>query len=161
MIHPDDQPVPAFDNLSLMFPWVFADHKAELLPSCRGPVGASGDCEQEMHAATVYMSDATAVSTRKHARSLFSVPFELRQLTGPAPYPLHAISLDLSQGGLGALVQGNLKVGEAVEADLPLADKTIRLVAVVRYTSALRSGFEFLRLSERDREDITRVIGNA
>jgi c-di-GMP-binding flagellar brake protein YcgR len=107
------------------------------------------------------MSESTTISTRKHARSLFSVPFELRQLAGPAPYPLHAISLDLSESGLGALVQGNLKVGEAVQVDLPLADKTIRLVAIVRHTSALRSGFEFLRLSEGDREDITRVIGNA
>lgn len=114
-----------------------------------------------MHAATEYMSETTAVSTRKHARSLFSVPFELRQLAGPAPYSLHGISLDLSEGGLGALVQGNLKVGEAVQVDLALADKTVRLVAVVRHTSALRSGFEFLRLGERDREDIARMTGNA
>jgi c-di-GMP-binding flagellar brake protein YcgR len=114
-----------------------------------------------MHAAAEYMSDSTAVSTRKHPRSLFSIPFELRQLAGPAPYPLHAISLDLSEGGLGALVQGNLKVGEAVQVDLPLANQTIRIVAVVRYTSALRSGFEFLRISDGDRKQITRVVGSA
>lgn len=114
-----------------------------------------------MHAATEYMSASTAVSTRKHQRSLFSVPFELRQLAGPAPYSLHAISLDISEGGLGALVQGNLKIGEPVQVDLPLAERTIRVVAVVRHTSALRSGFEFLQLSDSDRRDITRAIGTA
>jgi len=118
-------------------------------------------CEREMHAASGYMSHNTAVSTRKHQRSLFSVPFELRQLAGRAPYALHAISLDLSEGGLGALVQGNLKVGEAVQVDLPIGARTIRLVAVVRHSSALRSGFEFLRMSESDRLDISLVTGNA
>ena len=113
-----------------------------------------------MHAATEYMSHHTTVSTRKHQRSLFSVPFELRQLAGPAPYPLHAISLDISEGGLGALVQGNLKVGEAVQVDLPIAARTIRLVAVVRHTSPLRPGFEFLGMSEGDRLDISRVTGS-
>jgi PilZ domain len=58
-------------------------------------------------------------------------------------------------------VQGNLKVGEAVQVDLPLANRTIRIVAVVRYTSALRSGFEFLSLSDNDRKQITRVVGAA
>ena len=108
-----------------------------------------------------YSAESTVASTRKHARSLFSVPFELRQLEGPAPHPLHAISLDISEGGIGALVQGNLSIGEAVQVDLPLGGATIRIVAVVRYTSALRSGFEFLRLSDRDRKQITRAVGTA
>jgi c-di-GMP-binding flagellar brake protein YcgR len=108
-----------------------------------------------------YRTEPSATSTRKHARSLFSVPFELRQLKGPAPHPLHAISLDISEGGVGALVQGNLSVGEAVQVDLPLAGTTIHIVAVVRHTSALRSGFEFLRLSDGARRQITRVMGAA
>jgi len=108
-----------------------------------------------------YSAESTVASTRKHARSLFSVPFELRQLEGPTPHPLHAISLDISEGGIGALVQGNLSIGEAVQVDLPLGGATIRIVAVVRYTSALRSGFEFLRLSDEDRKQITRAVGTA
>lgn len=142
--------------------WVLADDLARFGSApTKELAGRSGDCEREMHAATEYMSENTSVSTRKHQRSLFSVPFELRQLAGPAPYPLHAISLDISEGGLGALVQGDLKIGEAVQVDLPLAEKTIHIVAVVRHTSALRSGFEFLRLSETDRRDLSRAIGSA
>ena len=112
-----------------------------------------------MHASTEYISESTAVSTRKHPRSLFSVPFELRPLTEPAPYALHAISLDISEGGIGALVQGNLHVGETFQVELPLPGRTVRVAAIVRHTSALRSGFEFLRLCEGDRRQITRVAG--
>ena len=108
-----------------------------------------------------YSTESAAASTRKHARSLFSVPFELRQLERPAPHPLHAISLDISEGGIGALVQGNLSIGEAVQVDILLAGATIRIVAVVRHTSAVRSGLEFLRLSDGDRKKITRVVGTA
>ena len=146
-----------------MLTWVPADDQSRLWleEAKRTWASGSGDREQEMHAATGYMSESTAVSTRKHARSLFSVPFELRQLAGPSPYPLHAISLDISEGGLGALVQGNLKIGETVQVDLPLAEKTIHIVAVVRHTSALRSGFEFLRLSDSDRKQITQMVGTA
>lgn len=114
-----------------------------------------------MHASVEYMSESTTISTRKHVRSLFSIPFELRQLAGPSPHPLHAISLDISEGGIGALVQGNLHVGETVQVDLPLADQTIRVVAVVRHTSVLRSGFEFLQLSDGERRRITKLAGVA
>lgn len=144
----------------LMSTWVRADDLGRFLYT-QGLGSGSGDCEPAMHAAAEYMSQSTGISTRRHPRSLFSVPLELRQLAGPAPYPLHAISLDISESGLGALVQGNLKVGEAVQVDLPLAERTIRVVAVVRHTSALRSGFEFLQLSDSDRRDITRAIGSA
>ncbi len=114
-----------------------------------------------MHVSSEYLSGSSTVSTRRHSRSLFSVPFELRPLAAQEPSPLHAISLDISESGLGALVQGNLNVGESVRVDLPLGDKIIRIVAVVRHTSALRSGFEFMRLSKRDREQITRLVGTA
>lgn len=114
-----------------------------------------------MHASTEYMSGSPTVSTRKHPRSLFSVPFELRTLGASEPSPLHAISLDISESGLGALVQGNLNVGESVQVDIPLGDKTVSIVAVVRHTSPLRSGFEFQRLSERDRQYITRAVATA
>ncbi len=114
-----------------------------------------------MEALTQYMSESSAVSTRRHPRLLFSVPFELKPLAAPEPSPIHAISLDISQSGLGALVQGNLNVGDSVQVDLPLGDKTLRIVAVVRHTSVLRSGFEFLGLSELDRQQITQVVGTA
>lgn len=114
-----------------------------------------------MHLSAEYMSEGAIISTRKHARSLFSIPFELRQLAGPSPHPLHAISLDISEGGIGALVQGNLSVGETVQVDLPLAGQTVRVAAIVRHTSVLRSGFEFLQLSDGERRQITKLVGVA
>src|SRR5689334_10432293 len=114
-----------------------------------------------MRVSSEYLSESSTVSTRRHPRSLFSIPFELRSLAAREPSPLHGISLDISESGLGALVQGNLSVGESVQVDLPFGDKTVRIVAVVRHSSAVRSGFEFTRLSDRDRQQITRLVGTA
>ena len=98
---------------------------------------------------------------RAHRRTLFSVPFHLRPLDAKELSAVRAISLDISEGGIGALVQGKLQVGEEVEIDLPLGEKTLLTPAIVRYTSARRSGFEFLRLNDRARKQISRLVGVA
>jgi c-di-GMP-binding flagellar brake protein YcgR len=98
---------------------------------------------------------------RAHRRTLFSVPFHLRPIHAQGPKDVHAISLDISVGGIGALVQGNLHVGETVQIDLPLGKLTLSMSAVVRYTSAGRSGFEFLHLNDGERRQISRLIGAA
>ena len=70
------------------------------------------------------------------------------------------ISLDISEGGIGALVQSDLIVGETVEIDLPLTRGVLSLVAIVRHTSNTRSGFEFLGLKQDERLQITNVVGH-
>lgn len=45
---------------------------------------------------------------RRHPRTLFSVPIVLRYLTRNDIRVTGGISLDISEGGVGALVQGEL-----------------------------------------------------
>jgi hypothetical protein len=70
------------------------------------------------------------------------------------------ITLDISEGGLGAIVQGDLRIGEMVAIDLRIPDRTLSAVAIVRHTSGVRSGLEFLGLTAEERLQITALIGN-
>jgi hypothetical protein len=67
------------------------------------------------------------------------------------------ISLDISEGGLGALVQAQLQVGETVAIDFPLSGHVLSAVAIVRYSSSGRSGFEFVGLTHEERLQITKA----
>ncbi len=100
-------------------------------------------------------------SVRRHTRALFSVPIKLHHLTRDGIRTTRGVSLDISEGGLGALVQSDLLVGETVEIDLRLREHPLSTVAIVRHTSSLQSGFEFLGLTAEERLQITNVIGNS
>lgn len=99
-------------------------------------------------------------SVRRHPRALFCVPIVLRHLTRDDIRAKRGISLDISEGGLGALVQGELLVGETVEMDLPLRERPLRMIAIVRHTCSARSGFEFLGLTAEARQQIANLVGN-
>jgi c-di-GMP-binding flagellar brake protein YcgR len=73
---------------------------------------------------------------------------------------LRGISLDISEGGFGAIVQGDLRVGEMVEIDVRIAERPLSAVAIVRHTSSVRSGFEFLGLTAEERQQIANATGN-
>ena len=98
---------------------------------------------------------------REFPRTLFSVAFHVQPIHEHAPGAIRAMSVDISQGGLGALVQGSLHVGEKVRIELPIAGRTIKTDAIVRHSSALRSGFQFLELTKNDRQDIKKLSGRA
>jgi len=68
-------------------------------------------------------------------------------------------STELGQDGIGATLTGELETGEIVslEIPLPLSPYPLKLRAIVRYRQGLRYGFEFLTLSEAQRETIRRV----
>lgn len=91
---------------------------------------------------------------RKHLRSLCSVPLTLRHLLPGGITTSRGITLDLSQGGLAAVVQDPLRIGETVEIDLKLSSGPLNAVAVVRHTSLSRSGFEFVGLTPAERHMI-------
>jgi len=97
---------------------------------------------------------------RQHPRSLFSVPITVHHLVAGGVRASRGISLDISEGGMGALVQSDLMVGEAVEIDLPLPGSVLSLVAIVRHTSNTCNGFEFLGLKQEERLQITDIVGN-
>ena len=71
------------------------------------------------------------------------------------------ISLDLGVGGLGAIVEGDVVVGDTVAIELQLREQLVTTVAIVRHTSGARSGFEFVGLTPEERLQIMGVIGKS
>lgn len=97
---------------------------------------------------------------RQHPRYLFSVPVTLRRLVSGGFQTTRGMSLDISEGGVSAVVQANLSVGETVEINLPLSACPLHTVAIVRHVTDSRSGFEFLGLTPEERHQIS-VAGRA
>lgn len=116
-----------------------------------------------MHVKThsAMVSRAADMSFRKHVRALFSVPITVRHLTPGGVRANRGISLDLGEGGMGALVEGEVQVGETVAIDLRLTAQPMTAVAIVRHTSSVRSGFEFVGLTPEERLEITSVVGSS
>jgi len=96
---------------------------------------------------------------RRHPRALLSVPLRLRHLMGGGIHNSRGITLDISEGGVGALVQGDLRLGETVELDLQLPGRPLSAIAIVRHTSSVRSGFEFLGMTAEERSEIASTCG--
>lgn len=71
------------------------------------------------------------------------------------------ITLDISEGGMSALVEAGRMVGETVEIDLELPRALICTVAIVRHASSTRSGFEFVGLTAKEREMISSAARRA
>ena len=99
------------------------------------------------HIHSAIESHEAKLSSRRHTRMLFSVPITLRHLCRGGVRASHGISLDLGEGGLGAIVQGDVHVGDTV--------------AIVRHTSSVRSGFEFVGLTPEERLQITSVLAQS
>ena len=99
-------------------------------------------------------------AVRRHTRTLFSAPLTLHHLMMGGICSTHGISLDISEGGVGAMVQGDLRQGEILEIDIGLPGRPLNAVAIVRHTSNVRSGFEFLGLTAEERQQITEAVGN-
>jgi hypothetical protein len=68
-------------------------------------------------------------------------------------------STELGQDGIGATLTGDLEPGEIVslEIPLPLSPYPLKVRAIVRYRQGLRYGFEFLTLSESQRDTVKRT----
>lgn len=98
---------------------------------------------------------------RRHARMLFSVPVQLRHLMPGGIRSRHGISLDISEGGFGALIEGGLQVGDTVQIDMNLPKGEFCAIAVVRHSSTLRSGFEFLGLTPDERKSLASLVASA
>jgi protein TonB len=77
-------------------------------------------------------------------------------LRSGVPENLPGRCTDLSEGGVGGMVAGELTVGQhvAVELRLPNVGVPVRARALVRYQGDLRSGFEFVGLPVEQREMI-------
>jgi len=91
---------------------------------------------------------------RRYSRAMFTVPITLRHLMAGGVRATPGVSLDISEGGLGAIVQSALQVGETVEVELPLPGGKLSAVAIVRHASSVCCGFEFLGLTGEERLQI-------
>jgi TonB family protein len=105
------------------------------------------------------MSAAAAMAlkpseARRFSRQPISVPLDVIVLRSGVPENLPGRCLDLSEGGVGAMVAGELSVGQhvAVELRLPDVGVPLRARARVRYQGKLRCGFEFAGLPREQHE---------
>ena len=66
---------------------------------------------------------------------------------------------ELGQDGVGATLSGELKVGEVVslEFPIPVPPYFMKVRAIARYSEGLRCGFEFLIVTNEQRETLLRV----
>ena len=68
-------------------------------------------------------------------------------------------STELGEDGIGGTLTGDLEAGEIVtlEIPLPLSPYPLKIRAIVRYRHGLHYGFEFLTLTDSQRETMRRV----
>lgn len=114
-----------------------------------------------MHLVSFSASPRSAKGTQRHPRLLLSAPIRLHHLVPGGVRFTNGITLDISEGGLGALVKSSLRVGETVSLELELPDYELKAVGIVRHSSSSRSGFEFLGLTPEERERIASLVGSA
>jgi TonB family protein len=93
---------------------------------------------------------------RRFSRQPITTPLDVIVLRSGVPENLPGRCLDLSEGGVGAMVAGELSAGQhvAVEIRLPDVGLPLRARARVRYQGKLRSGFEFVALPQEQQEMI-------
>jgi TonB family protein len=87
-------------------------------------------------------------SRRNHVRHMIKVPLDVVVLRSGVPQNLPGRCIDLSEGGVGAVVAGELKPGQyvGVEMRLPNVAPLLQTRARVRHEGALRCGLQFVGL---------------
>ena len=72
----------------------------------------------------------------------------------------HGRTKDISEGGLGATVAGQLPHNEPIEVEfrLPVSFFTIKAKAEVRYNQGFQYGLRFLYMTETQREKIREAL---
>src|SRR5271169_2879630 len=103
-------------------------------------------------------------SSRRHGlRYRVQAPLDVTVLRSGMPDTLPGRSVNLGEGGVAAVLAGELLPGEAVgvEIRLPQAADPLRTRALVRHQDKLRSGLQFVGLSAEQREAIRGFVGDA
>lgn len=98
---------------------------------------------------------ARAHKPRRYRR--FALDSRIKVFRAGQPHPLFGRTLGVSEAGISALLAADLEVGESVhlEFTLPTCSQRLAVRAVARNRSGARYGFEFLSLSEAQREAIS------
>ena len=96
---------------------------------------------------------------RRYPRFAFDVRLQVRMFQEGEFRTCWGRSVEMGQDGIGATLTGSLETGEIVtlEIPLPLTPYPMKVRAIVRYCQGLRYGFEFLTLSDSQRDTLRRV----
>jgi hypothetical protein len=96
---------------------------------------------------------------RRYPRFILDVRMQVRMFQGGEFRTCWGRSTELGGDGIGATLTGDLEPGEIVslEIPLPLSAYPLKVRAIVRYRQGLHYGFEFLTLSESQRDTVHRV----
>ncbi len=99
------------------------------------------------------------VHSRRYPRYAMDARMQVRMFQGGEFQTCWGRSTELGQDGIGATLTGELEQGEIVslEIPLPLSPYPLKVRAIVRYRQGLRYGFEFLTLSDAQRDTLRRV----
>lgn len=97
-------------------------------------------------------------SERRHPRFFLSAPMVARQSLSAGSHVTRGITVDISLGGLSAVLCGPPRIGERVSVRMKLMNSTLEAPAVVRHSSSARTGFEFLSLPPESRRTIEKCI---
>jgi hypothetical protein len=100
-----------------------------------------------------------AAHLRRYPRFAIDVRLQVRMFQDGEFRSCWGRSTELGQDGIGATLTGELETGEIVslELPLPLTPYPVKVRAIVRYRQGLRYGFEFLTLSDTQRDMVRRV----
>lgn len=96
---------------------------------------------------------------RRFSRCRFDARIQLKVFRDGQTVTCWGRTSELGQDGIGATLSGELQVGEVVslEFPIPLAPHLLQVRAVVRYSDGLRCGFEFLVITDEQREMLRQV----
>jgi PilZ domain len=101
----------------------------------------------------------TGARQRRYPRFAIDARIKVRMFQAGEFRSCWGRSTELGKDGIGATLTGELETGEIVslEIPLPLSPYPLKIRAIVRYRQGLRYGFEFLTLSEAQRDMLCRV----
>jgi len=104
-------------------------------------------------------SNPNPATARRFPRYALDVRLTVHVFRTGETISLWGRSGELGLDGIGGTLTGEIEPGEVVsmEVALPLAAGPLKIRAIVRYRMGLRHGFEFLALSEDQRESVARV----
>lgn len=106
-----------------------------------------------MSEATAPLSYARPLERRRYARQPIAVPVDIVVLRSGIPSTIPARSVDISEGGLAAIIAGELRPGESVglELNLPLGMEPVRARALVCHQQQLCCRLQFMAMSAESR----------
>jgi hypothetical protein len=113
-----------------------------------------------MQAATGVTSPAARQysAERRYPRFLLSAPVSTRRFRGSRSRITKGITLDISMGGVSAMLCGPPPVGQLVALRVDLPETSLQANAVVRHSNPSRTGFEFVKLSRESQNRIEHCI---